>query len=135
LLKKFRDHPSSVLFATDSFWEGVDVPGDSLKLVLITRLPFRPPTNPVDQARREVLAAAGGNPFMQLSLPDAVTRFRQGFGRLMRRSDDHGVVLVLDSRIYSKRYGPLFLDALPPASRSIKSFEGVLRDVENFLFP
>jgi ATP-dependent DNA helicase DinG len=135
LLKKFREHPSSVLFATDSFWEGVDVPGDSLKLVLITRLPFRPPTNPVDQARREVLAAAGGNPFMQLSLPDAVTRFRQGFGRLMRRSDDHGVVLVLDSRIYSKRYGPLFLEALPPASRSIKSFEGVLRDVENFLFP
>jgi len=135
LLNKFRDYPSSVLFATDSFWEGVDIPGESLGLVIITRLPFRPPANPVSRARREALAAAGGNPFMQLSLPEALTRFRQGFGRLMRRKDDRGVVLVLDSRICSKRYGPLFLKALPETLRSVKSQEGVFRDLENFLFP
>jgi len=134
LLKKFREYPSSVLFATDSFWEGVDVPGDSLGLVIITRLPFRPPTNPVSLARREALAAAGGNPFMQLSLPEAVTRFRQGFGRLMRRRDDRGAVLVLDSRICSKRYGHLFLKSLPKTTSCLKSLEGVFRELENFLF-
>ncbi|RKX89834.1 MAG: hypothetical protein DRP70_02525 [Spirochaetes bacterium] len=134
LLRRFRDNPSSVLFATDSFWEGVDIPGESLSLVIITRLPFRPPTNPISQARREALAASGGNPFMQLSLPEAVTRFRQGFGRLMRRRDDSGAVLVFDSRICFKQYGPLFLKALPETLRSIKSTDGVFRDLESFLF-
>jgi ATP-dependent DNA helicase DinG len=135
LLKRFREHPSSVLFATDSFWEGVDVPGESLGLVVITRLPFRPPTDPVSRARRDALASAGGNPFMQLTLPEAVTRFRQGFGRLMRRRDDRGAVLVLDSRIVSRAYGQLFLDSLPETFRSIRNMQGVLRDLENFLFP
>ena len=134
LLKKFREEDSSVLFATDSFWEGVDVPGDALRLVVITRLPFRPPTDPVAQARRDAIAAAGGNPFMQLTLPEAVIRFRQGFGRLMRRQDDHGAVLVLDPRIIRKQYGPLFLEALPKTSRSIREFDGVMRDLENFLY-
>lgn len=134
LLKSFRDNPSSILFATDSFWEGVDVPGDSLKLVVITRLPFRPPSNPVAQARRDAISAAGGNPFLQLTLPEAIMRFRQGFGRLMRRSDDRGSVLVLDSRIIRKQYGPLFLESLPLTVRSIKSFEGVMREMEDFLY-
>ena len=134
LLNKFRNHHSSVLFATDSFWEGVDVPGASLGLVIITRLPFKPPTSPVGRARRDALAAAGGNPFMQLSLPEAVTRFRQGFGRLMRRKDDRGAVLVLDSRICQKRYGSLFLNSLPQTVKSIKNLDGVFRDLENFLF-
>jgi len=135
LLKKFREHPSTVLFATDSFWEGVDVPGDALQLVLITRLPFRPPTNPVVQARCDFLAAEGRNPFMELTLPEALIRFRQGFGRLIRKSDDHGAVLVLDSRLHSKRYGSLFLGALPSSVRSLKSTEAVLRDLERFLYP
>ena len=134
LLKRFRDLESSVLFATDSFWEGVDVPGSSLSLVLITRLPFRPPTDPVAQARRDAVAAAGGNPFMNLTLPEAVIRFRQGFGRLMRRRDDHGAVLVLDPRIIRKQYGSLFLDALPTTSRSIGTFDALMRDLENFLY-
>ena len=134
LLKTFRENPSSILFATDSFWEGVDVPGDSLKLVIITRLPFRPPSNPVSQARRDAIADGGGNPFLQLTLPEAITRFRQGFGRLMRRSDDRGAVLVLDSRIIRKQYGPLFLESLPPTARSIKSFDGVMREMEDFLY-
>jgi ATP-dependent DNA helicase DinG len=135
LLKRFREEESSVLFATDSFWEGVDVPGEALKLVIITRLPFRPPTDPVSEARREAIAAAGGNPFYLLTLPEAVTRFRQGFGRLMRRSDDRGSVLVLDPRVIRKRYGSLFLDSLPRTARSIKTMDGVLRDLEDFLFP
>ena len=134
LLKRFRDNPSSVLFATDSFWEGVDVPGEALKMVIITRLPFRPPTDPVGQARSEAVAARGGRPFFELSLPDAVTRFRQGFGRLMRRRDDHGAVLVLDSRICRKNYGSLFLNSLPPACRCVKPWQRLLEDVEDFLY-
>ncbi len=134
LLIRFRDNPSSVLFATDSFWEGVDVPGESLRLVIITRLPFRPPTDPIDQARRDSVMASGSNPFLRLTVPAAVMRFRQGFGRLMRRKDDYGAVLVLDARIVSKSYGSLFRDALPRTALSIKTTEGVLRELENFLY-
>lgn len=134
LLKRFRENPSSVLFATDSFWEGVDVPGSALRLVVITRLPFRPPGDPVAEARREAISAAGGSAFFELTLPEAVTRFRQGFGRLMRRGDDFGAVLVLDPRVCRKAYGRLFLEALPPARRCVKSTEGVFREMEEFLF-
>jgi len=134
LLEKFRSNYSSVLFATDSFWEGVDVPGDALKMVIITRLPFRPPTNPVDQARREALSRKGGNPFMQISIPEAVMRFRQGFGRLIRKKSDRGAVLVLDSRIVSKYYGRIFINSLPPVFQCIKNTDGVLSDLEDFLY-
>ncbi len=134
LLTRFRDNPSSVLFATDSFWEGVDVPGESLRLVIITRLPFRPPSDPVDQARRDAVMASGNNPFLSLTVPSAVIRFRQGFGRLMRRKNDYGAVLVLDARIVSKAYGRFFQDALPKTALSIKSTEGMLRELENFLY-
>ena len=134
LLIRFRENPSSVLFATDSFWEGVDVPGTALRLVVITRLPFRPPGDPVAEARREAVSAAGGSAFFALTLPEAVIRFRQGFGRLMRRGDDSGAVLVLDSRVCRKSYGRLFLEALPPARRCMKSIQGVFRDMEDFLF-
>lgn len=135
LLKRFREHSSSVLFATDSFWEGVDVPGEALRSVVLTRLPFRPPTDPIDEARREAVAAEGGNPFLEFTVPAAVTRFRQGFGRLMRQRDDYGAVLVLDPRIVRKPYGKLFFDALPPTFQSIKPTEAVLRELEDFLFP
>ena len=134
LLKRFREDVSSVLFATDSFWEGVDVPGDALRLVIITRLPFRPPSDPVSEAKGEAIAANGGNAFLELALPEAVTRFRQGFGRLMRHRSDYGVVLVMDSRIVRKNYGQLFINSLPPVSKSIKTTEGILRDMEEFLY-
>ncbi|GHV95600.1 helicase [Spirochaetia bacterium] len=135
LLKTFLEDQSSVLFATDSFWEGVDAPGDTLRLVILCRLPFRSPSDPVFEARREMLEQRGGNPFMELSLPEAVMKFKQGFGRLMRRSSDRGVVAVLDGRLIKKRYGALFLQSLPETMTSFTEFSGVLRDMESFLYP
>ena len=113
LLNNFKMNISSVLFATESFWEGVDSPGDTLKVVIITKLPFRVPTDPIIKARMDRCKKRGGNPFMELSVPDAVTRLKQGFGRLMRRKSDWGMVHILDSRCVKKRYGSIFLNSLP----------------------
>ena len=132
LLDSFRAERSSVLFATDSFWEGVDAPGDTLQMVILCRLPFRVPSEPVLRARMAAIEARGGNPFGELSLPDAVVRMRQGFGRLMRRHDDSGVVLILDPRIITKQYGSVFLDSLPAARRVIGTAAEVLRETASF---
>jgi ATP-dependent DNA helicase DinG len=134
LLQTFLADTSSVLFATDSFWEGVDAPGDTLRLVIICRLPFRTPNDPVFEARREAVVKNGGNPFMDLSLPEAVMKFKQGFGRLIRRSGDRGVVAVLDSRLIKKNYGTYFLESLPETGTSFSEFSDILRATENFLF-
>lgn len=113
LLQTFSQTPASVLFATDSFWEGVDVPGRALEQVIIVRLPFKVPSEPILQARAEAITAAGGDPFRELTVPQAVIRFRQGFGRLIRRRSDRGVVLILDVRVVKKGYGRTFLRSLP----------------------
>ncbi len=113
LLDRFRADVTSVLFATDSFWEGVDVAGEALQCVILPKLPFRVPTEPIQEARAEAIAADGGNPFMEYSVPQAVIKFRQGFGRLIRRRSDRGAILVLDRRIITKYYGRAFLDSLP----------------------
>ncbi|MDR3160343.1 MAG: ATP-dependent DNA helicase DinG, partial [Spirochaetaceae bacterium] len=134
LLADFLKDTSSVLFATDSFWEGVDAPGDTLRLVILARLPFRTPNDPVFEARREYLEMGGGNAFMDLSLPEAVMKFKQGFGRLMRRSSDRGVVAVLDSRAVKKRYGEFFLRSLPETRTSFAEFGNLLLDTERFLY-
>ena len=134
LLASFLNDESSVLFATDSFWEGVDAPGDTLRLVILCRLPFRSPSDPVFEARCEAVENRGGNSFMELSLPEAVMKFKQGFGRLMRRSSDHGAVVVLDGRLLRKRYGALFLRALPETKTCFGNMEQIIRTVENFLF-
>ena len=113
LLKRFKDPGSSaVLLGTRSFWEGVDVPGPALQALVIPRLPFDVPSDPVFAARSETFE----NPFFEYSVPEAVLRFRQGFGRLIRRKSDEGVVVVLDKRVLTKRYGQSFLEALPPAT-------------------
>jgi len=110
LLEQFKQTDSrSVLLGTRSFWEGVDVPGDALQAVVLVKFPFDVPSDPIFAARSETF----DSPFFQYSIPEAVLRFRQGFGRLIRRKDDEGIVVVLDKRIISKRYGQSFLDALP----------------------
>jgi len=115
LLEEFKEDVSSVLFATGSFWEGVDVPGEALSCVIIDKLPFDPPTEPVTQARIERIANEGGNPFYQYQVPAAIIALKQGLGRLIRSTEDKGVLAILDSRILTKEYGKLFLQNLPPA--------------------
>jgi ATP-dependent DNA helicase DinG len=113
LLEKFRREVDSVLLGTASFWEGVDVRGESLSNVIITRLPFSVPNHPLMEARVERIEEAGGNPFLELTVPEAVIRLKQGFGRLVRTTRDTGTVVILDRRIATKSYGRAFLDALP----------------------
>lgn len=113
LARRLREDGNGVLFGTDSFWTGVDVPGTALSQVIITRLPFDPPTHPVAEARAERLRERGGNPFGELTLPDALMQFRQGIGRLIRSRTDQGLVTILDSRVLTKSYGREFLGSLP----------------------
>ncbi len=117
LLDRFRKKKLSVLFATSSFWEGVDVPGDALRLVILSKLPFAVPSDPVLKARSKALEERGENPFMDLLVPGAALSLTQGFGRLIRTRKDRGIVAILDPRIVQKSYGKIFLETLPPASR------------------
>jgi ATP-dependent DNA helicase DinG len=133
LLKTFLAEETSVLFATDSFWEGVDAPGDTLRMVILCRLPFRTPNEPVFAARCEDLERRGGNSFMELSVPESVMKFKQGFGRLMRRSSDHGVVVVLDARVIRKFYGKVFLSSLPKTKTCFAELRTIANKIEWFL--
>lgn len=135
LLEAFLAHPRAVLFGSASFWEGVDVPGAALRCVVMVRLPFRPPTSPLAAARLEALGRLGQDGFRQLTLPEAVIRFKQGFGRLIRTARDRGVVVILDQRLLTRRdaYGRAFLDSLPDPAVFTGSGAGVLEAVADWL--
>ena len=115
LLRTFKETPNAVLFATASFWEGVDVAGDALSLVIIDKLPFESPKDPILQARMAAMKAAGGSPFGSIQAPAAALALKQGFGRLIRTATDRGIVAILDERLRSRGYGKVMLRALPPA--------------------
>jgi ATP-dependent DNA helicase DinG len=116
LLSQFREDTSSVLLGTSSFWQGVDMPGETLSCVIIDKLPFAPPDDPIVAARLEKIAEGGGSPFWQYQVPTAVLSLRQGLGRLIRRTTDRGVLAVLDSRLFKRSYGKIFLESLPESS-------------------
>lgn len=115
LIARFKEHGNAVLLGTDSFWTGIDVPGKALSQVIITRLPFANPSHPLVEARNNKILSEGGKPFIQLSIPEAIIKFRQGVGRLIRSKTDKGIISLLDSRLVSKPYGRNFMAALPPA--------------------
>jgi ATP-dependent DNA helicase DinG len=125
-------HGRAVLLGTASFWEGVDVPGDALRGLLIAKLPFRVPTEPVTAAHCEAIERRGGNSFDEYMVPHASLRLKQGFGRLIRTATDRGVVVVADPRIVSKGYGRRLMQALPPARRVVARWSDALPEIRDF---
>lgn len=132
LLQRFRNEKSSVLLGTDSFWEGIDVVGDALEVLIVTKLPFDVPTDPWIEARNEQITAQGKNAFMEYSVPEAVIKLRQGVGRLIRTRKDRGVVVVADSRMVHTRFGKIFQDALPTTTTIIQENKQLTNIFNNF---
>jgi ATP-dependent DNA helicase DinG len=132
LLRRFREAENAILLGTDSFWEGVDVPGRALRTLVLNKLPFKVPSEPVTAARLERIAEDGLDGFMHYLLPHAALKLKQGFGRLIRSRQDVGVVVLLDSRVVTKRYGPLLLGGLPRAERVVGSWAQVRTKCEDF---
>ncbi|HET9152325.1 MAG TPA: helicase C-terminal domain-containing protein [Gemmatimonadales bacterium] len=132
LLRRFRESGQAILLGTDSFWEGVDVPGRALRALVLTKLPFKVPSEPITAARVERLEEQGHNGFMEYLLPHAALKLKQGFGRLIRSRQDAGVVVLLDNRVTTKRYGEYVLGGLPPADRVIGPWREVLARCEDF---
>ena len=119
MLEAMRESENSVIFGLDSFWEGVDIKGDSLKCLIITKLPFEVPTEPIFKARTEEIEKGGGNPFYEYSLPRAILKFKQGTGRLIRSKTDTGRVIICDERIKTKAYGKRFLESVLQGKKGV----------------
>ena len=132
ILKEFMNSENTVLMGTNTFWEGIDIPGDSLRCVVIVKLPFSSPETPIIKAKSRLLAKNGGDPFYELLLPEAVIRFKQGFGRLIRTKGDRGVVVLLDDRVIKKKYGQYFIKSLPISSYFKGNAEMVINEVSKW---
>jgi len=132
LLRRFREAGSGILLGTDSFWEGVDVPGRALRVLILAKLPFKVPTEPLTAARLERLEARGLNGFAHYLVPNAALKLKQGFGRLIRSRADVGAVVLLDRRVVTKRYGAMILEGLPPATRLVGHWADVRGACEEF---
>lgn len=129
LTKRFTSDSQSILLGTNSFWEGVDIPGETLSALVMVRLPFTPPNHPVQEAKTERLREERKNPFMELSVPQAVIRFKQGFGRLIRTQKDKGIVIIFDRRIVESRYGKAFIKSLPPVNVKYQTFSKIIDQI------
>lgn len=129
LTRNFLRFEKAILFGTNSFWEGIDIPGEDLSCLIMVRLPFSPPDEPYTEAKCIEIKEKGGNPFYDYSLPEAVIRFKQGFGRLIRTNHDKGLVVIFDRRIVSTRYGKAFLDSIP----SVKANEMDIRQLTSLI--
>ena len=132
MINQFREYRDSVLFGTDSFWEGIDVPGEALELLLITKLPFDVPSEPLIAARLEKIKQEGGNPFFDYSVPEAIIKFRQGFGRLIRHKKDFGAVIICDNRLVRMQYGQQFLNSLPVQAQVFKDKTSLFQILEQW---
>ncbi|MGH7530594.1 MAG: ATP-dependent DNA helicase, partial [Gemmatimonadales bacterium] len=132
LLRRFREAGSAILLGTDSFWEGVDVPGRALRVLILAKLPFKVPSEPLTAARLERLTEAGVDGFTHYLVPLAALKLKQGFGRLIRTKSDVGAVVLLDRRAVTRRYGAMILEGLPPAARAIGGWPEVRQELEEF---
>jgi ATP-dependent DNA helicase DinG len=132
LLDRFRALGRSLLLGTTTFWEVVDVPGDALRGLVLAKLPFRVPSEPITAANCEAIAARGGDAFVEYMVPHAALRLKQGFGRLIRTRTDRGAIVLADSRVLSKSYGSTLLEALPPARRLTGEWKGIREDLRRF---
>ena len=132
LLTWFRETEGAILFGTDSFWEGVDVVGDALRCVVLAKLPFKVPTEPLVQAQTEALLENGKDPFIDYAVPQAIMKFKQGFGRLIRNRKDRGCIVCMDRRLKTKAYGRLFLNSLPSSTWVYEAKNSILEKMESF---
>ncbi len=132
LINRFKNGNQSVLFGTDSFWEGVDVPGNALRCVILVKLPFKVPTEPITQGKLEKIEREGGNPFLEYTIPQSVIKFRQGFGRLIRTTKDQGVVVCLDKRIITKPYGKIFINSIPDCNMVVGKRDEVYHEIQKY---
>ena len=135
LLERFKEDKDSSLFATSSFWEGIDAPGDTLRLLIIVKLPFSSPTSPMNKALQSVLERQERSSFFEITLPEAVIKFKQGVGRLIRSEDDKGVVIVLDGRLVKSSYRKFFFDSIPECYLPEDcTLDNIGEKIESFLY-